>query len=330
MPNVRVSMNVSLWGTQQNYAKSIFAIIGAALFVLSTNLASILSGMKSVADLHSHSRYSDGTLSVTELVTLAKSRGVALLALTDHDELQGMPEAKLAAQQQGLQWVSGVEISAQWAGASVHILGLRIDADDMALRAALNSTRKMRKVRAQQMSDSLAEAGIPNVFRGALAYAPNPELISRTHFARYLVDTGVCASFGEVFGRFMKPGKPGYVKQEWLPMTDAISLIHGAGGRAVLAHPGRYEVDPFGGVNSLLRAFVDAGGDGVEVVCAAHHPSEWAQFGALARKFGLLASIGSDFHSHAESRVKFGDLPLLSPNLKPVWHDWPEAECLYA
>ena len=286
--------------------------------------------MKGVADLHSHSRYSDGTLSVSDLVSLAKSRGVNLLALTDHDELQGMPEAKLAAHDQGLQWVAGVEVSAEWQGASVHILGLRINPDDAALRNALSSVREMRKIRAQRMSDSLAEAGIPNVLAGALAYAPNRELISRTHFARYLVDSGVCGSFGEVFGRFMKPGKPGYVKQEWLPMNEAISLIQGAGGRAVLAHPARYEVDPFGGVNALMRAFTDSGGDGVEVVCAAHHPSEWALFGALARKFGLLASIGSDFHSHAESRVKFGDLPRLSPNLKPVWHDWPEAECLYA
>ncbi len=286
--------------------------------------------MKGVADLHSHSRYSDGTLSVVDLVSLAKSRGVNLLALTDHDELQGMPEAKLAASEQGMQWVSGVEVSTEWQGASIHILGLRIDSEHAGLRAALSLIREMRKVRAQRMSDSLADAGIPNVLAGAMAYAPNPELISRTHFARFLVDTRVCGSFGEVFSRFMKPGKPGYVKQEWLPMAQAISLIHDAGGRAVVAHPARYELDLFGGVNALLQAFTDAGGDGVEVVCAAHHPSEWAQFGALARRFGLLASIGSDFHSHAESRVKFGDLPRLSPNLKPVWHDWPEAECLYA
>lgn len=286
--------------------------------------------MKGVADLHSHSRYSDGTLAVADLFSLAKARGVSLLALTDHDELQGLPEARLAAREHGLQWVSGVEISAGWQGASIHILGLRFDDADADLRAMLSATRGMRKVRAQRMSDSLAEAGIANVLAGAVAYAPNPDLISRTHFARYLVDTGVCGSFGEVFSRYMKPGKPGYCKQEWLPMTDAIALIHGAGGRAVLAHPGRYEVDLLGGVSSLLQAFTDAGGDGVEVVCAAHHPSEWAQFGALARRFGLLASIGSDFHSHAESRIKFGDLPRLSANLKPVWHDWPEAECWYA
>ena len=286
--------------------------------------------MKGVADLHSHSRYSDGTLAVPDLVALAKSRGVDLLALTDHDEMGGMEEAKRCAREQGMQWVSGVEVSAETQGVAVHILGLRVDERNPALQGALHNTREKRKHRAQRMSDSLAEAGIPGALAGALTYAPNPDLISRTHFARHLVDSGVCGSFGEVFGRFLKPGKPGYTKQDWLPMNDAIELIHGAGGRAVLAHPGRYELDAYSGISDLLHAFTDAGGDGVEVVCAAHHPSEWAQFGALARKFGLLASIGSDLHSHAESRVKFGDLPRLSPNLKPVWHDWPEAECLYA
>jgi len=286
--------------------------------------------MKGVADLHSHSRYSDGTLTVADLVTLAKSRGVALLALTDHDEMAGLAEAKRCADEHGLQWVSGVEVSAETRGTPIHILGLRVDEHNPALQAALHETREKRKRRAQRMSDSLAVAGIPDALSGAMAYAPNRDLISRTHFARHLVDSGVCHSFGEVFSRFLKPGKPGYTKQEWLPMADTIQLIHGAGGRAVLAHPGRYELDTFGGVNALLQEFTDAGGDGVEVVCAAHHPSEWAQFGALARRFGLLASIGSDFHSHAESRVKFGDLPRLSPNLKPIWHDWPEAEYLYA
>ena len=293
-------------------------------------LASILGSMKGVADLHSHSRFSDGTLAVPDLVALAHARGVNLLALTDHDELSGLTDAKRCAREHGMQWVSGVEISTESRGTAIHILGLRIDDANPALQAALAVTREQRKTRAQRMSDSLAAVGIPDAMAGALAYAPNRELISRTHFARHLIDSGVCQSFGEVFGRFMKPGKPGYVEQAWLPMTEAINLIHGAGGRAVLAHPGRYEVDPFGGVTALLQNFVDAGGDGVEVICAAHHPSEWAQFGALARRFGLLASIGSDFHSHAESRVKFGDLPRLSPNLKPVWHDWPEGECLYA
>ena len=285
--------------------------------------------MKGIADLHSHSRYSDGTLSVSDLVCLAKSRGVALFALTDHDEMRGLEEARRCAHQLAMGWVSGVEISAQTNGVAVHIVGLRVDELNGGLQGALHNTREKRKHRAQRMSDSLAEAGIPDTLAGALAYAPNPDLISRTHFARHLVNSGVCKSFGEVFSRFLKPGKPGYTQQEWLPMTDAIALIHGAGGRAVLAHPGRYELGRYSDINDLLKAFKDADGDGVEVVCAAHHPSEWAQFGALATKFGLLASTGSDFHSHTESRVKFGDLPRLSPNLKPIWQGWPEAELLH-
>jgi 3',5'-nucleoside bisphosphate phosphatase len=286
--------------------------------------------MKGVADLHCHSRYSDGTLAVPDLVRLAKSRGIGLLALTDHDELGGLVEARDCATDEGIRFVNGVEISAQWMDISVHVVGLRIDPEQPELTATLSRERLKRLDRAKLMSDSLAAAGIKNSLEGAMAYAPNRELLSRTHFARHLVDSGVCQTMGEVFARFMKPGKPGYVAHEWLPMNEAITLIHDAGGRAVLAHPGRYDVEWRGGINALLHAFADAGGDGVEVVCAAHHPPEWAQFGALARHFGLLASIGSDFHSPMESRVKFGDLPRLSPNLKPVWHDWPEAESLYA
>jgi 3',5'-nucleoside bisphosphate phosphatase len=282
--------------------------------------------MKTVVDLHSHSRFSDGTLAVADLMALAHARGVNLLALTDHDELAGSADAKLYATRLGMQWVAGVEISAAASGLPIHILGLRIDEHNAALQAALRRTRDDRKVRAQAMSDSLAAAGVTGALEGAMAVAPNADLISRTHFARHLVNTGVCRSFGEVFSRFMKPGKPGYVAQQWMPMTEAITLIHGAGGRAVLAHPGRYDLDPFRDIEWLLQAFADAGGDGIEVVCGAHSPAEWAQFGALARRYGLLASIGSDFHSHEESRVKFGDLPHLAANLKPVWHDWPEAE----
>lgn len=283
-----------------------------------------------VADLHCHSRYSDGTLSVDALVTLAATRGVKLLALTDHDEVSGLAEARAAAQNCNVQLVSGVEISTQWQGISVHVVGLRLDETAPELLAALAHIRAQRTTRAERMGDSFEAIGISGVLDGAKAYAPNPELLSRTHFARHLVDSGVCASMGEVFTRFMKPGKPGYVRHEWLPMDVAISLIQRAGGRAVLAHPGRYETADLGGANALLRAFSDAGGDAVEVVCAAHYPPEWAEYAALARKFDLLASIGSDFHSPTESRVRFGDLPRLSPNLKAVWHDWPEAECLHA
>ena len=286
--------------------------------------------MKGVADLHSHSRFSDGTLSVPDLLTLASSRGVTLMALTDHDEVSGIGQARLQASMHGMQFVAGVEISSQWCGLSIHIVGLRVDETESGLLTTLADIRMKRGVRAKAMGDAFAEVGIAHVLAGAMAYAPNPDLVSRTHFARHLVDSGVCSSMGEVFGRFMKPGKPGYVVHDWLPMADAIRVIHGAGGRAVLAHPGRYDTSWTGGPSALLKAFADVGGDGVEVVCGPHHPHEWAEYAALSRKFSLLASIGSDFHSPHESRVKFGDLPLLSPSLKPVWHDWPEAESLHA
>ena len=290
---------------------------------------SIMESMKGVADLHSHSRFSDGTLSVPDLIALAASRGVDLMALTDHDEVSGIAQARGEAAKRGMQFVAGVEISSQWCGLSIHIVGLRVDENAPALLDTLSDVREKRIARAHAMGAEFAKVGIAGVFEGALSYAPNPELVSRTHFARHLVDSGVCRSMGEVFARFMKPGKPGYVAHDWLPMIESITAIHDAGGRAVLAHPGRYDTTWTGGPNGLLKAFAEAGGDGVEVVCAAHHPHEWAEYGALARKFSLLASIGSDFHSPYESRVKFGDLPLLSPSLKPVWHDWPEAQSLY-
>lgn len=287
---------------------------------------SIIPDMKGVADLHSHSRFSDGTLSVVDLLALAASRGVNLMALTDHDEVSGTAQARHEASKHGMQFVAGVEISSQWCGLSVHIVGLRIDETGAELLKTLADIRLKRRERAKAMGDAFSSVGIEDVLAGAMAYAPNPELLSRTHFARHLVDSGVCGSMGEVFGRFMKPGKPGYVAHDWLPMAEAIKVIHNAGGRAVLAHPGRYDTTWTGGPSALLKAFTDDGGDGVEVVCGPHHPHEWAEYAALSRKFSLLASIGSDFHSPHESRVKFGDLPRLSPSLKPVWFDWPEAE----
>jgi len=286
--------------------------------------------MNRVVDLHCHSRYSDGTLSVGDLIALAKFRGVSLISLTDHDEVSGIAEAREQSAALNLSFVAGVEISSEWRDMSIHIVGLRIDETESTLTSLLSRIRETRSVRAQRMSEAFANVGMPGMLAGAAAYAPNPDLVSRTHFARHLVDSGVCGSMGEVFSRFMKPGKPGYVAHEWVPMQTAIDSIHAAGGRAVLAHPARYETQFLGGPSTLLKSFAEAGGDGVEVVCASHNPPEWAQYAALARRFNLLASIGSDFHSPMESRVKFGDLPRLSPNLKPVWHDWPEAECLYA
>ena len=180
--------------------------------------------MKSVADLHSHSRFSDGTLSVPDLIALAASRGVDLMALTDHDETSGIAQAREEAAKHDMRFVAGVEISSHWCGLSIHIVGLRIDEHAPELQRTLANVREKRIVRAQAMGEAFAKVGISGVFEGAVAYAPNPELVSRTHFARHLVDSGVCGSMGEVFARFMKPGKPGYVADDWLPMSDTIKI----------------------------------------------------------------------------------------------------------
>jgi len=312
------------------HAKCISAVyVLADTSVMSARHSYNLS-MQGVVDLHCHSRWSDGTLEAAEVVKLAAGRGVNLLALTDHDETGGLAEARQTAVAAGIEFVSGVEVSAQWNGIPVHVVGLRVDEGCERLQQLLADTRDQRRERARSMADALAAAGVAGAFEGAVAYAPNPNLISRTHFARFLVDSGVCSNVGEVFTRFMKPGKPGYVRHEWLPLDQAIAVIREAGGRAVLAHPGRYDYDVHAGPELLVRAFAGLGGEAVEVVCAAHNPQEWAQYAALTRRYDLLSSIGSDFHSPLESRVKFGDLPRLSPSLKPVWHDWPEAERLHA
>lgn len=274
------------------------------------------------ADLHSHTRASDGACNALELVTVAVARGVSLFAITDHDTVSSVQAGRDAAASAGLAFVGGVELSAQHSGVSIHVVGLNIDETHASLATAMAQTRDLRSTRAIEMARDLELSGIPNPYEGAKRFAANSDLISRTHFSRYLVEQGICGSNGEVFARFMKPGKPGYVSVEWMPLEKSIALIHAAGGDAVLAHPARYDCDRMGGVEAMVKEFKAAGGNAIEVVCSGHSPSDWAKFAALARKYDLRASIGSDFHSHAESRVKIGDLPRLSGSLVPVWRDW--------
>jgi 3',5'-nucleoside bisphosphate phosphatase len=274
------------------------------------------------ADLHCHTRASDGSLHPVNLVEIAHARGIDLFAVTDHDTVANVAPTRAEAARVGIEFVAGVEISAQWHDIPIHIVGLNIDDANVALLSALALTRNLRNARAEEMARDLEISGIPNPYDGAKSFATNPDLISRTHFARYLVSAGVCASMGEVFSRFMKPGKPGYVAVDWTPLQDCIALIHATGGDAVLAHAARYDCDRHGGVEVLVKDFKAAGGDALEVVCSGHSPSDWATFAALCRKHDLRASVGSDFHSHAESKVKIGDLPRLSPSLVPVWQNW--------
>ena len=270
------------------------------------------------ADLHSHSRYSDGTLNPSMLAARAAANGVDLWALTDHDETRGLAEAADAARALGLGFVNGVEISVTFAGETVHIVGLGFDAGNAALQAGLARTRGGRMVRAQAMADGLAAAGLPGALAGALRYVSNPDLVSRTHFARWLVESGVCTDTGSVFRRYLTDGKPGYVTHRWAGLGEAVRWITGAGGVAVIAHPGRYKLS----VNeefALFSEFQAHGGQGVEVLTGSHGTADTAKYSAMALEFGLMASRGSDFHSPAESRIDLGSLPDLPGSLTPVW-----------
>ena len=270
------------------------------------------------ADLHCHSVVSDGTLTPEALAQRAKANGVELWALTDHDEVGGVQRAAQAAAAAQLPFLSGVEISVTFAGQTVHIVGLGFDAQDERLVQGLRATRGGRGERAQEMAEQLRQVGIDGAYEGALKYVGNPELISRTHFARFLVEAGVCADTPEVFRRFLTEGKPGFVPHRWANLRDAVHWIGDAGGIAVVAHPARYAFTA-NEEYALFTEFKAHGGRGVEVVTGSHSPSEYVKYADLAREFGLVASRGSDFHSPDESHTDLGALPWLPGQLIPVW-----------
>ena len=270
------------------------------------------------ADLHCHSVVSDGTLTPEALAERAASNGVELWALTDHDEIGGQARAAAAAKAVGMRYITGVEISVTFLGKTVHIVGLGIDTDNADLREGLEQTRGGRRLRAQDMADGLAKVGIKSAFEGALQYVGNPDLISRTHFARHLVETGVCKETNEVFRKYLTEGKPGYVEHRWATLKDAVGWITGAGGMAVVAHPARYKFTP-NEEFALFTEFKGHGGRGVEVVTGSHSAAEYVTYAATAQEFGLAASRGSDFHSPLESHTELGTLPYLPGGLTPVW-----------
>ena len=270
------------------------------------------------ADLHCHSVVSDGTLSPEALAARAKANGVELWALTDHDEIGGVQRAARAAAAHGLPFLTGVEISVTFANQTVHIVGLGFDAEDTRLVAGLRATRGGRAERAQEMSEQLRQVGIAGAYEGALRYVGNPELISRTHFARFLVEAGVCSDTAEVFRRFLTEGHPGFVPHRWATLKNAVQWITDAGGVAIVAHPARYNFSA-NEEYALFSEFKAHGGRGVEVVTGSHSPSEYVKYAELATEFQLAASRGSDFHSPDESHTDLGALPWLPGALTPVW-----------
>lgn len=270
------------------------------------------------ADLHCHSVVSDGTLTPEVLAKRAKSNGVDLWSLTDHDEIGGQDRAIQAAKAVGLRYLTGTEISVSFAGKTVHIVGLGFDHKQASMVDGLQATRGGRELRAQEMSTQLERVGIKGAYEGALKYVGNPELISRTHFARFLVESGVCSDTSEVFRKYLTDGKPGFVEHKWANLGDAVRWITGAKGIAVIAHPARYGFSA-NEEYALITEFIAHGGKAIEVVTGSHTDAEAARYAEVAREFSLLASRGSDFHSPEESRLDLGSLADLPKDLTPVW-----------
>jgi len=270
------------------------------------------------ADLHCHSTVSDGWLDPADVVRRAQANGVEVLALTDHDELGGLERAAKTAAELGVRFVPGVEISVSFAGETVHIVGLGIDPDESGIVSGLKQVRAGRDARARRIADALAAVGIQGALEGAHRFARNPALVSRAHFARHLVASGVMPDVRTVFDHYLVRGKPGFVEHEWATLEEAVGWIIGAGGVAVIAHPARYRLSA-ADMNRLLDRFVAAGGEAIEVVSGAHSEDEMRRFATIARQRSLLASRASDFHGEKESPVDLGRCNPLPPDLTPVW-----------
>ena len=265
---------------------------------------------------------SDGVLPPPEVAKRAHANGVTLWALTDHDILDGVPAARAQAEALGMNFVAGVEVSVTWSGHTVHIVGLNVHDTDTALsRKRLRRVRGGRSERAREMGRRLEQMGVKNSYEGALSYVSNPALISRTHFARYLVDQGYSNSLQGVFTKYLGEGCPAYVPMQWASLEQAVTWIRGAGGRAVIAHPGRYDYSS-AQFDALFETFRGLGGEGIEVITGSHTPGPIPRYAEVARRYGFLASCGSDFHSPREARIDLGRLPPLPDDLTPVWHDW--------
>lgn len=269
-------------------------------------------------DLHCHSTRSDGLLAPAEVVARAAGRGVRTLALTDHDEVSGLREAHEHAADAGMELINGVEISVTWSGRTLHLVGLHIDPENQELTAGLKQIRGGRQYRAASIAAGLEQAGIEGSLVGARSYASNPELVGRTHFARFLVERGHARDVHSVFRKYLTAGKPGYVPHQWASLEQAVHWIKVSGGMPVLAHPGRYKLDD-AERESMLSSFVGMGGAAVEVVTGSHTPEQYGTWARYAQRFGLLASAGSDFHGPGESRRDFGELPELPAGCTPAW-----------
>lgn len=275
-----------------------------------------------ILDLHSHSNASDGALTPTALVERAVSRGVAVLALTDHDTTAGLAEAhQAAASHAGFSLIDGIELSTGWHGFEIHIVGLRIDPCHPSLQAFMGAQQQRRQVRAEAIAAKLERCGIKGVLPQIACSTPCDSL-TRTHFARVLVDQGHVKDMNQAFKKYLAKGERAYVAPGWPPIGEAVEVIRNAGGNAVLAHPSRYKLSSKW-LKRLFNDFHQAGGEALEVALPQQRPCERQQLAAWAREFGLKASLGSDFHQPSPW-LDLGKNLWLPKGCEPIWNDWPE------
>ena len=272
-------------------------------------------------DLHNHSTSSDGLLSPTELIELASRTGADAIALTDHDTTTGLAEAAEAARAAGIGFVPGVEVSVTWGETVLHVVGLQIDPESAELRQGLDSIRAGRLGRAKRIGDALAKLGFEKTFDAALALAKDERMLSRTHFARHLVERGAVRDIQAAFDKYLAKGKPAYVSHRWAELENAVRWIRASGGTAVLAHPGRYDLKPMMR-EEMLKQFKALGGAAIEVVTGSHRPEQYALWQREALEHGFLASRGADYHGPGESPCEPGRLAPLHGSLTPVWSTW--------
>ena len=268
-------------------------------------------------DLHMHSTASDGVLSPTELVNLCHENNVQVMALTDHDTIEGQAEAKIAANKKDIILISGIEMTASWNKKVVHIIGLNIDLENSVLKTSLLELKQQRLNRAERIAKKLEGAGILGTLDGAKKFSDNG-LITRPHFAQYLVEQGHAKDNQDAFKRYLGHKKKAYVSTEWPSMETVLTTINQAGGVAVLAHPLRYKLTA-SWMRRLLARFKDLGGQGMEVVCGYYTPAEVETSIAYALKFNLMGSVGSDYHGHSQYSNKPGMISPLASSITPVW-----------
>ncbi|MBW8182126.1 RNase RNM [Shewanella nanhaiensis] len=279
-----------------------------------------------LADLHSHTTASDGMLTPSELVERAIGNGVEMFAITDHDTTAGLAEAHAYNNSHAtpLRLINGVEVSTRWHNHDIHIVALNIDPDDSEFDAFLINQRNLRELRAKEIGERLAKAGIEGAYEGAKLLAGDAAL-SRGHYARWLADKGYATSMANVFKKYLARGKTGYVPNNWSDMATAIEVIHKAGGIAVLAHPHGYKLSTKW-VKRLVREFKESAGDAMEVVVSQQTVETRSQLIALSLQNELAASLGSDFHFPG-SWTELGKSMYQPPGVNWVWQmdSWPAA-----